>query len=217
MFSTAEDNQPAVEIQIYQGERPMAADNKFLGRFKLEGIRPARRGEPRIQVTFSIDVNGIVSVSAKDLDTNLEQHITISNSSGLSKEEIDKMVRDAEANKSVDNQRKQDADTRNDAEQLINTIDRQINDPSKQIDEQTKNAALNIKNEIKEALDRNDMEAVRAKLSDLQQAANSLYQAQANQGASNNQQGGEQQSTQTDDDNTVEATYTENNDDNKDW
>ena len=217
VFSTAEDNQPAVEIQIYQGERPMAADNKFLGRFKLEGIRPARRGEPRIQVTFSIDVNGIVSVSAKDLDTNLEQHITISNSSGLSKEEIDKMVRDAEANKSVDNQRKQDADTRNDAEQLINTIDRQINDPSKQIDEQTKNAALNIKNEIKEALDRNDMEAVRSKLSDLQQAANSLYQAQANQNASNNQQSGGEHSTQTDDDNTVEATYTENNDDNKDW
>lgn len=217
VFSTAEDNQPAVEIQIYQGERPMAVDNKFLGRFKLEGIRPARRGEPRIQVTFSIDVNGIVSVSAKDLDTNLEQHITISNSSGLSKEEIDKMVRDAEANKSVDNQRKQDADTRNEAEQLINTIDRQLNDPSKQIDEQTKNAAMSIRNEIKEALDRNDLETVRSKLSELQQATNSLYQSQNNPNASNSQQ--EEQNTKQEDDNTVEATYTENNgdDNNKDW
>ena len=216
VFSTAEDNQPAVEIQIYQGERPMAQDNKFLGRFKLEGIRPARRGEPRIQVTFSIDVNGIVSVSAKDLDTNLEQHITISNSSGLSKEEIEKMVRDAEANKSVDNQRKQDADTRNEAEQLINTIDRQLNDTSKQIDEQTRNTAMQMRNEIKESLDKNDMEAVRSRLSELQQAANSLYQAQAQ----NNQQQAEgQSSAQEGDDNTVEATYTENGGDeeNKDW
>ena len=219
VFSTAEDNQPAVEIQIYQGERPMAQDNKFLGRFKLEGIRPARRGEPRIQVTFSIDVNGIVSVSAKDLDTNLEQHITITNSSGLSKEEIDKMVRDAEANKSVDNQRKQDADTRNEAEQLINTIDRQVNDTSKPIDEQTKNAAMQMRNEIKEALDRNDMETVRSRITELQQAANSLYQAQ-NQSA-NPQPESETQgdSSQGNDDNTVEATYTENGDgdENKDW
>ena len=99
IFSTAADNQPAVDIMVYQGERPMAHDNKLLGHFQLNGIKPARRGEPRIEVTFSIDVNGIVKVSAKDLDTQKEQNITISGSNGLSKEDIDRMVREAEKNK----------------------------------------------------------------------------------------------------------------------
>ena len=101
IFSTAEDNQPAVDIMVYQGERPMARDNKLLGTFKLDGIRPARRGQPRIEVTFSIDVNGIVSVKAKDLDTQKEQQITISGSNGLSKEEIDRMMKEAEINKKL--------------------------------------------------------------------------------------------------------------------
>lgn len=175
IFSTAADNQPGVEVMVYQGERPMAADNKFLGRFSLEGIRPARRGEPRIQVTFSLDVNGILTVTAKDLDTNKEQHITISNSSGLTKEEIDRMVEEAKENEANDKKRKEDADTRNQAETLINQIDDEVNKAGDKLQPAQKESILKIRNDIKTALDKNDLDTVRQRIAELQQAA---YQAQ---------------------------------------
>ena len=151
IFSTAADNQPAVDIMVYQGERPMAHDNKLLGHFKLDGIKPARRGEPRIEVTFSIDVNGIVKVSAKDLDTQKEQNITISGSNGLSKEDIDRMVREAEENKDADTKRKEDVELRNKAESYINMIDQQLADAGDKIDAKQKEETTKLRDELKEA------------------------------------------------------------------
>lgn len=139
VFSTAEDNQPAVDIQVYQGERQMARDNKLLGHFQLGGIRPARRGTPRIEVTFNIDANGIVSVKAKDLDTNQEQSITITGSSGLSKEDIEKMVKEAEANKAEDDRRREAAETKNKAESYINTMEQRMAEVGDKVSEDVTN------------------------------------------------------------------------------
>ena len=126
VFSTAEDNQPSVDIMVFQGERSMARDNKLLGNFRLDGIKPARRGQPRIEVTFNIDVNGIVNVKAKDLDTNKEQSITISGNSGLDKSDIERMVKEAEANKEADDKRREQVELKNRAEQLISSIDQSL-------------------------------------------------------------------------------------------
>ena len=139
VFSTAEDNQPAVDIQVYQGERQMARDNKLLGHFQLGGIRPARRGTPRIEVTFNIDANGIVSVKAKDLDTNQEQSITITGSSGLSKDDIEKMVKEAEAHKADDDRRREEAETKNKAESYINTMEQRMSEVGDKVSEDVTN------------------------------------------------------------------------------
>ena len=189
IFSTAADNQPAVDIRVLQGERPMAADNKELGMFKLDGIAPARRGVPQIEVTFDIDVNGIVHVSAKDKGTGKEQSITIQNSSGLSEEEIDRMVREAEEHKAEDDKRKEDIETRNRAESFIAQIDSTLADNGDKIDAKQKEEVQKLRDELQKALDENNMEEVKSKLQVLEQAmqaaSQQMYQQQAQQSTDN--------------------------------
>ena len=152
VFSTAADNQPAVDIHVLQGERSMAADNKTLGRFQLADIPPAPRGVPQIEVTFDIDKNGIVSVKAKDLGTNKEQTIVIQSDSGLSEEEIERMVKDAEANAEADTKRKEEADLRNEADQLVFQVDKTIADLGEQITEDEKKSVEDARDELKKRL-----------------------------------------------------------------
>ena len=190
VFSTAADNQPAVDISVYQGERPMAHDNKLLGHFQLTGIKPARRGEPRIEVTFSIDVNGIVKVNAKDLDTQKEQNITISGSSGLSKADIDRMVREAEENREADEKRKEEVELKNKAESYINDIDAALREKGDSIDPAQKEQTEKLRDELKTALDNNDIETLKNRINELEQAAAYMANAQANANNTNNGQSG---------------------------
>ena len=212
IFSTAADNQPAVDIHVLQGERPMANDNKTLGLFKLDGIAPARRGIPQIEVTFDIDVNGIVHVSAVDKGTNKKQSITISNSSGLSDDEIDRMVREAEENKAADEKRREEAELKNKAEAFINQIDNTLADAGDKIDANQKAETMKLRDELQAALDANDMAAVKSKLEMLEKAAQmaseQMYQQQA-QGQQGGYQGGYSQPNN--DDNVVDADFTEKN------
>jgi molecular chaperone DnaK len=210
IFSTAADNQPAVDIMVYQGERPMAHDNKLLGHFQLTGIKPARRGEPRIEVTFSIDVNGIVKVSAKDLDTQKEQNITISGSNGLSKEDIDRMVREAEENKEADEKRKEETELKNKAESLINDIDAAMREKGETMDATQKEQTQKLRDELKTALDNNDMETLKKRIGELEQAAAYMQQAQSAQANSGNEQ-----PAGTNPDDVVDADYTEKDGGNK--
>ncbi len=183
IFSTAADNQPAVDIMVYQGERPMAHDNKLLGHFQLTGIKPARRGEPRIEVTFSIDVNGIVKVSAKDLDTQKEQEITITGSNGLSKEDIDRMVKEAEQNAEADAKRKEEVEVKNKAEQYINSIDQALQEKGDSIDAAQKEQTQKLRDELKSALDNNDIETLKSRLNELEKAAEMMAQTQTGKSA----------------------------------
>lgn len=192
IFSTAVDNQPAVDIMVYQGERPMARDNKLLGHFQLTGIKPARRGEPRIEVKFEIDVNGIVKVTAKDLDTQKEQNITISGSNGLSKEEIDRMMREAEENAEADKKRKEETEIKNKAESLINDIDVNMRDKGDSMDPNQKEQTQKLRDELKAALDNNDIETLKARISELEQAA--AYMQQTQGGAQANPNAGQSNS-----------------------
>jgi len=162
VFSTAADNQPAVDIHVLQGERSMAADNKTLGRFQLADIPPAPRGIPQIEVTFDIDKNGIVSVKAKDLGTNKEQTIVIQSDSGLSDDEIERMVKDAEANAEADAKRKEEADLRNEADQLVFQVDKTIADLGEQITEDEKKSVEDARDELKKALEAGELEGIKS-------------------------------------------------------
>ena len=213
IFSTAADNQPAVDIHVLQGERPMASDNKTLGNFMLDGIAPARRGVPQIEVTFDIDVNGIVKVSAKDKGPNKEQHITIQNSSGLSEEEIDRMVKDAEAHKAEDEKRKEDIETRNKAENFINQIDVTLKEENANVTPEQKAEVQKLRDELQEALDKNDMAGLKTKMEALEQAANAMAQQMYQQGgAAQGNQGytGSTGSTSSNDD-VMDADFQEKN------
>jgi len=204
VFSTAADNQPAVDIHVLQGERQMANDNKTLGRFQLTDIPAAPRGVPQIEVTFSIDVNGIVSVTAKDLGTNKEQSITITSNEALSEEEIDQMIKDAEAHKEEDEKKKEEVETKNKAEQLIYQIDKTLEDGKDKIDDAQKEEATKLKDELQKALDEGNHEELKTKIEALEKimhdVASSMYsQEQAPEG--------EEQPTQNDD--VVDAEFEE--------
>lgn len=174
VFSTAADNQPAVDIHVLQGERPMASDNKTLGRFQLTGIPAAPRGVPQIEVTFDIDANGIVNVKAKDLGTNKEQTITITSSTNLSDDEIDKMVKEAEANREADEKKKQEAETKNEAEQLVFQTEKSIKDLGDKVSKEDKEKAEKQIKELKEALEKDNLDDIKTKKDALQETAMAL-------------------------------------------
>ena len=183
VFSTAADNQTTVDIHVLQGEREMAADNKTLGRFQLDGIPAARRGIPQIEVTFDIDANGIVNVSAKDLGTGKEQHITITSSSNMSKEDIDKAVQDAAAYAEQDKKHREEVDTRNNADQMIYQAEKTIADAGDKLDASDKASAEAKIAELKTAMQGTDTEAIKQKLDELQKVfyeiSEKLYKAAA--------------------------------------
>ena len=185
VFSTAEDNQPSVDIMVFQGERSMARDNKLLGNFRLDGIKPARRGQPRIEVTFNIDVNGIVNVKAKDLDTNKEQSITISGNSGLDKSDIERMVKEAEANKEADEKRREQVELKNRAEQLISSIDQSLTEEGDKMNAQQKEQTEKLRDELKDLLAKEDYDNLKKKMDELEQAM-AAAQQYMNQQAQNN-------------------------------
>lgn len=211
VFSTAADNQPAVDIHVLQGERSMAADNKTLGRFQLTDIPPAPRGVPQIEVTFDIDKNGIVNVKAKDLGTQKEQKITIQSDSGLSEEDINRMVKEAEANAEADKKRKEEVDLKNEADQLVFQVDKTIKDLGDQITEDEKKSVTEAKEELQKALEAGEIEGIKSakeKLEGiLQPLIMKVYQkaAEAQQG----QAGAEGQATDKKDDGVVDADFSE--------
>ena len=211
VFSTAADNQPAVDIHILQGERPMVFDNKTLGRFQLGNIPPAPRGVPQIEVKFDIDANGIVNVSAKDLGTGKEQSITITSSTNLSDEEIDKMMKEAEANKEADEKRKEEAEVRNDADSMIFQTEKAIKDLGDKVDSKDKEEAEDMISDLKKALEGDDIDEIKELKEKLQEKAMSLatkvYEeaAKANQAA----QGSDEEGTDSKRDNVQEASYEE--------
>ncbi|MEK2456111.1 molecular chaperone DnaK [Tetragenococcus halophilus] len=221
VFSTAADNQPAVDIHVLQGERPMAADNKTLGRFQLTDIPAAPRGVPQIEVSFDIDKNGIVNVSAKDLGTQKEQKITIQSSSGLSDEEIDKMVKDAEANAEADEKRKEEVDLRNEVDTLLFTVDKTLSDLDGKVDEEEVKKAENARDELKAAVEADDIEDMKTKRDALNEIVQNLSvkmyeQASQEQQGDQAAQGSDDASNASGDDDVVDADFEEVDDDDND-
>jgi len=207
VFSTAADNQPAVDINVLQGERPMAKDNKGLGLFKLDGIAPAPRGIPQIEVTFDIDVNGIVHVSALDKGTNKKQSITISGSSGLSDEEIERMVKDAEIHKAEDEKRKEEVELKNKAEQFIHQINKSLETENANVSAQQKAEVERLRDELQQAINNNDIDTLKAKIDALEQAAHQMSEAMYKQQDQNESA----QAHEPKDDNVVDADFKEKN------
>ncbi|MBM7633768.1 molecular chaperone DnaK [Geomicrobium sediminis] len=215
VFSTAADNQPSVDIHVLQGEREMAGDNKTLGRFQLNEIPPAPRGVPQIEVSFDIDANGIVNVRAKDKGTNKEQSITITSSSGLSDDEIENMVKQAEENAEADKARKEEAELRNESDSLIFTVDKTIKDLGENVEEADKEKAEAAKTKLQETLQGTDLEAIRTAKDELQESVHALSQKMYEQMAQEQQaQGaeGEEQGTKQEDD-VVDTEFEEVKDD----
>jgi molecular chaperone DnaK len=208
IFSTAEDNQPAVEIHVLQGEREMARDNKSLGHFRLEGIAPAPRGVPQVEVTFDIDANGILNVSAKDRATGREQKITITASSGLSKNEIDRMVRDAELHAQEDRQRKEEIEERNRADSMAYQAERTLRDLGEKVSADVRTDVEARIKAVRDALAANDMQRVRSTTYELETALQRIGQQVYGQGEAG-AAAGSQGSSSGGDSNTVEGEYRE--------
>ena len=210
VFSTAVDNQPAVDIHVLQGERPMASDNKTLGNFQLTNLPPARRGVPQIEVKFDIDANGIVNVTAKDLGTNKEQSITITSSTNLSDEEIDKMMKEAEANKEADEKRKQEAEVRNNADSIVFATEKALSDLGDKITQDDKKNAEEKLDAAKKALEGNDIEEIKKTSEELNKVAMDLAAKVYEQAAKDNANNTEASSGSDSDHEKVEdATYEE--------
>ena len=221
VFSTAEDNQNAVTIRVFQGEREMAADNKLLGQFDLVGIPPAPRGTPQIEVTFDIDANGIVNVSAKDKSTGKEQQIKIQASGGLSDEEIDKMVKDAEANAETDKKKREEVDVKNQADSLVFQVEKNIKEHGDKISAEDKSKIEADLKDLKEALEKNDAEVIKQKTQDLTQSSMKMGEAMYKDQQSTETPGAEQpqQENKSDEnkneDDVIDADYEEVDDDKK--
>ena len=210
VFSTAADNQPAVDIHVLQGERKMAADNKTLGNFQLSGIPAAPRGVPQIEVTFDIDANGIVNVKAKDLGTGKEQKITITSNTNLTDEEIDKMIKEAEKNKEADEKRKEEADLRNEAEQMIFMTEKSIKDLGDKVSDEDKETAEKLVKELKEALEGEDIEDIKTKKEALQEKAMELGAKVYEEAAKNAQaESNDEDDSKKKDDGVVDAEFEE--------